>query len=409
MPRVQMKLHSRVLLEFAKRFERSTGGRHGRGRVDFQPDFEDVLRTAGCVEGEARDLAERELRAAADANIVQLEYDRERARTTILKIRLAPAKEQALFAYLGRQSPSDCRERWVMLFREAANWAVPSQYSDSWRHFCTRRGDAACQWRNMKPFKREDLEDGRELLSLLSRLLAWEGRHLVRWASSVLCNDSKVLERRQNTLERLLSEATERAISGYTDLGILAVPPDVTFHGPVRLRIGDNWRDFRGLHGPTTLSGADTERITGLECDASRCLTIENATPFRSLAGLASGELLIHTSYPNAATLTFLTRLAEHGSNIEFWHFGDTDPSGFHILRDLRSRSGLQFRALQMQFRPLPGASLVSRRERELLLDLLPKMPTERPALEAILISGCKGDFEQEHLGPPPLDRWPFY
>jgi hypothetical protein len=261
----------------------------------------------------------------------------------------------------------------------------------------------------MKPFKREDPENGRELLLLLSRLLAWEGRHLVRWASSILCNDSKVLERRQNVLERLLSEATERAVSGYSDIGILAVPPDVTFHGPVRLRIGDNWHDFRGLKGPTTLSGADTERITALECDAPRCLTIENATPFRSLAGLASGELLIHTSYPNGATLTFLSRLAEHRRDIEFWHFGDTDPSGFHILRDLRSRSGLQFRALQMQFRPLRGASVVSRRERELLLNLLPKMPTERPALEAILISGYKGDFEQEHLGPPSLDRWPFY
>ena len=404
-----MKPSSRVLLEFAKRFERSTGGRHGRGQVDFQPDFEDVLRTAGCAEGDARDLAERDLHAAADANIIELEYDRERARTTILKIRLAPTKEQELFAYVGRQSPSDCRDQWTMLFHEAATWSVPSQYGDSWCRFCARRAVAANQWRNMKPFRRDELDKGRVLLSVVSRLLAWEGRHLVRWASSVLCNDSKVLERRQNVLERLLSEATERAVSGYSDLGILAVPPDVTFHGPVQLRIGDNWRDFRGLRGPTTLSGADTERITALECNASRCLTIENATPFRSLAGLASGELLIHTSYPNAATLTFLTRLAEHEANIEFWHFGDTDPSGFHILRDLRTRSGLQFRAFQMQFRPLRGASLLSHRERELLLDLLPKMPAEEPVLEAVLISGCKGDFEQEHLGPPPLDRWPFY
>jgi Uncharacterized protein conserved in bacteria C-term(DUF2220) len=404
-----MKLHSGVLVEFAKRFERSAGGCHGRGQVDFQPDFEDVLRTAGCAEGEARDLAERQLRAAADADIVKLEYDRERAHTTILKIRLAPGKEQALFAFLGRQSPSDCRKQWAMLFEEASSWSVPSQYGDSWRIFCIRRADACRQWRNMKPFKRADIEDGRELLSLLSRLLAWEGRHLVRWASSVLCSDSKVLERRQQVLERLLSEATTRAISGYRDLGILPVPPDVTFHGPVRLRIEDRWRDFRGLRGPVILSGADAEQITALECDATRCLTIENATPFRSLAGLASGELLIHSSYPNAATLTFLTRLAEHQANIEFWHFGDTDPSGFDILRDLRTRSGLQFRAFQMQFRPLPGASLVSRRERELLLDLSSKMPTERPVLEAILISGYKGDFEQERLGPPTLDRWPFY
>jgi hypothetical protein len=404
-----MKSPSRVLLKFAELFERSTGGRHGGGKVDFQPDFEDVLWASGCAEGEAREVAERELRAAEDASIIQLEYDRPRARTTILKIRLAPVNEQALFEYLGVQSPSDRRKQWAMLLGEAASWAVPPQYVDSWRHFCTRRAQDACEWRNMKPFKREDIEDGRELLSLLPRLLAWEGRHLVRWVSSVLCNDSKVLERRQNILERLLSEATEHTVSGYSDLGILAVPPDATFHGPVRLRIGDNWRDFRGLHGPTSLSGADAERISAIECDASRCLTIENATPFRSLAALASGELLIHTSYPNEATLRFLVRLAEHYPNMEFWHFGDTDPSGFHILRDLRTRSGLRFRAFQMHFRSLPGASVLDSRERELIEDLLPKMPAERPALEKILMSGCKGDFEQERLGPPSLNRWPFY
>jgi hypothetical protein len=142
---------------------------------------------------------------------------------------------------------------------------------------------------------------------------------------------------------------------------------------------------------------------------AVRCLTIENATPFRSIAALDSGEILIHTSYANQATLGFLTRFAEHLPNMEFWHFGDTDPKGFHILFDLRRRSGLGFRAFHMRFRSTAVARSLTTRERDLLLELSPKMCAELPVIEAMLADGRKGDFEQESLCPPPLSEWPFY
>jgi hypothetical protein len=95
----------------------------------------------------------------------------------------------------------------------------------------------------MKPFDRDDLAGGRELLALLPRLLEWDGRHLVRWASSVICGRSKILERWQKTLELLLAEATANRAPTFESLCILTIPPGVTFHGPLRLRIGIEWRD----------------------------------------------------------------------------------------------------------------------------------------------------------------------
>jgi hypothetical protein len=404
-----MKTHSPVLLKLAELYERSAAGRHGSGKIDFQPECETLLRVAGCAEGEARELAERELREAETANIIQLQYDRPRARSTILKVRVAPAKEQALFTHIGRRSPMQRRAEWSLLFREAESWEVPPQYAESWRQFCTQRASAARHWYHMKPFQSQELETGRETLTVLTRLLAWKGRHLVRWVSSILCADSKLLERRQQILEALLAEATGGVVPTYDSLGILSVPPSVTLHGPLRLRIGDEWCDLRALQGPTALSGADVSRITALECDAQRCLTVENATPFRSLVTSRSGEMLIQTSYPSEATLALLARLAEHQPEIEFWHFGDTDPKGFHILLDLRTRTGLPFRSFHMRFRPAAEARRLDRHERELVLDLLARMPVERRSLEAMLADGGRGDFEQESLKPPPLSHWPFY
>jgi hypothetical protein len=404
-----MKVRSPVLLKLAEWYEDSAAGRHGGGKIDVQPSVEELLSAAGCGEGEPRELAEREIRAAQAVGLLTLVPIHRRDPNNIAKVRLSPANEQAFFDYIGLLSPTARRAEWAALFREAATWLVPKRFADSWGSFCASRAKAAMGWRGMKPFERDDLAGGRELVALLPRLLAWEGRHLVRWASSLICGHSKFLERRQKTIESLLAEATAGRAPTYESLGILPVPPGVTFHGPLRLRIGSEWRDFRDLHGPTTLSGADVERITDCQCEAQRCLTVENATPFRSLAALDSGELLIHTSYPNEATLGLLARLKAMPSPPVFWHFGDTDPSGFHILADLRERSGIDVRSFHMRFRSAAVVTPLTSRERALMADLLSRMPMESATLEAMLAAGHKGDFEQESLRPPSLSCWPFY
>jgi hypothetical protein len=404
-----MKIRSPVLLKLAEWYEGSAAGLHGGGKLNVQPAIEELLAEAGCGEGEARELAERDLRAAQATGVITLLAAHRREPDTIAKVLLAPTNEEAFFDYIGQPSPSKRRMEWAALFHEAATWPVPERFACAWNNFCIARAEAALCWRGMKPFERNDFVGGRELLTLLPRLLAWDGRHLVRWASSILCGQSKFLERRQRTIESLLAEATAGIAPSYESLGILPVPPGVTFHGPLRLRIGNEWRDFRGLHGSASLSGADVERITGCECEASRCLTVENATPYRSLAALHSGELLILTSYPNEATLGLIAHLKTLPSPPEFWHFGDTDPSGFHILTDLRKRSGIDVRSFSMRYRPSSAAPLLTARERALVLDLISKMPVERAALEAMLAAGNKGDFEQESLKPPNRSCWPFY
>ena len=261
----------------------------------------------------------------------------------------------------------------------------------------------------MKPFDRADLASGRDLIALLPRLLAWEGRHLVRWASSVICGHSKVLERRQKTLESLLAEATANAVPTYQSLGILPVPPGLTFHGPLQLRMGAEWCDFRDLHGPATLSGADVERITACECAARRCLTVENATPFRSLAALRSGELLIHTSYPNDATLGMLRQLKTLQSPPAFWHFGDTDPSGFHILADLRERSGIPFRSFHMNFRQSTRATRLKDRERVLIRNSWQRCRVKAPRSKRCSLPETRETSSRKASKPPTHASWPFY
>lgn len=122
------------------------------------------------------------------------------------------------------------------------------------------------------------------------------------------------------------------------------------------------------LSGAFRLALEDIERAEEIATAAHRCLTVENETYFHELAKLQSGKLLIQTSYPGSGTLRLLSRLP---AGLEFWHFGDSDEAGFDILRVLREKSGREFRPLHMEVGRTP--------------------------------------FEQESLGHPSLNRWPFY
>jgi len=136
----------------------------------------------------------------------------------------------------------------------------------------------------------------------------------------------------------------------------------------LKLRLDGAWLDLCLLRGPFRLSQTDIERAEMIEAASSRCLTIENETMFHELAKLQSGELFICTSYPGSATVALLQRLPQ---NLECWHFGDSDEPGFEILRVLREKTGRDFRPLHMQSRRIP--------------------------------------FEQESLGLPTRNTWPFY
>jgi hypothetical protein len=216
------------------------------------------------------------------------------------------------------------------------------------------------------------------------------------------------LEELAGKLESLLTQINGGQAMKLEDLGLLANPRFVLCHGPLQLATPTGALDLAFLSGPFRLSMDDIRRVTSLATRATRCVTIENETTFHELAKGHSGDLLIQTSFAGSGTLALLERLPR---SLEFWHFGDSDPDGFEILRDLRERSGLPFGALHMWFRAAPRGPDLTPEERRKLerLIALPAMAAERAELATMLAAGHKGAFEQESLGRPRQTQWPYY
>lgn len=376
-----MKPRSPVLEALARRYERSQAGRTGEASRDVLVEVEDLLREAGAAEGEARAVAEQQLREAEKIGILKLEPLHKRDPSSLHQVRFSPNNEAKLFENVNGQSPKSVRDALAEKFAIAATQEVPARWRDGWKTWCERIRAAALAGKSVEPFDRNPSTENEKLLKLLPQLLAWEGESLVRFTSCVLCGDSKILEslaamdrdgefrdKLRGKLGRLLEEITSGQIRSLDDLGILPNPRFALIHGPLKLRLDGEWLDLGNLRGAFRLAQSDIERAENLVTTARRCLTIENETSFHELAKLQSDELLIQTSYPGSGTLKLLQRLP---AEMEFWHFGDSDEAGFDILRVLREKSGRNFQSLHMQRGRVP--------------------------------------FEQESLGRPNRKRWPFY
>lgn len=376
-----MKLPSPILEALANRYARSIAGRSGEAGRDVLLDIEELLRDANSVEGDSRAVAEQQLRDAEQAGLLKLEPLHKRDRASLHQVRFSPACEARLFDFLGRSSPTSSRAALAQQFAHASARELPERWRDGWTAWCERMRVAALAGKSVEPLDRHPTKVNEELLALLPRLLGWEGESLVRFASCVLCGDSKTLEslaardrdgefrdKLRGKLGRLVEEITGGQIRSLDELGIVPNPRFGLIHGPMKLQLEGEWLDLGRLKGAFRLAEEDIRRAESVVTSARRCLTVENETSFHELAKLRSGELLVQTSFPGSGTLSLLSRLPD---TMEFWHFGDCDEAGFEILRVLREKSGRDFRTLHMQ----PG-----------------RVP-----------------FEQESLGRPTRRTWPFY
>lgn len=406
-----------ILRALARLYSESKAGRTGAGQRDFLVDFKKLLAAAGCEDGDSREVAIRQLKQQ-DGKIVRLEGPRRDADITH-QVRLPQGNVASLFALLDERSPAERREQLSRQFTHAMRAEIPQIWREGWEKYCVALEQAALRGETIAPFSRDDFEGNTELLSLIPKLLAWHAKRdesLLRFASCVLTGNSKRLGElavedpagsRRGKLGAILDAVTSGKIRSLEDVGILKAPRFALVQGPLRLLLDGEWLDIGKLHGPCRLSEVDVARAT-IETAARRCLTIENETSFHELAKLRSGELLICTSYPGSATVELLKKLP---ASVECWHFGDSDPEGFDILRDLRQRTGRPFCALHMDWRPEEDSAKLESADRRLIEKLLalPIMSSERPTLAAMLDNGLKGRFEQESLGPPNNSGWPFY
>jgi len=401
---------SAVLQVIAQRYRASRAGKRGSAVRDIIFTFHGLLKEAKCLSGPGRFEAIRDIETMEAKQILVIKRHRTDP-TAMLEVRLPLEAAGALFDYLGESAPQKVREALAEIFRKALESPVPSQYRAGWETFCNELSVAAEVGNSIQPFDRAKQRQIEIILKALPSILAWEGESLMRFASTSIFSHSKLLESYRSPIEACLQRISGGSVTKLSDLGILDNERSFLIHGPIKLVYAEGEINLECLELPARIGVKDIRRAK-LVTPAQRCLTVENAAMLNEIAKLRSGVILASSGseggYGNSATVEFLKNLPK---NIELWHFGDSDPKGFDILRDLRQRTTRSIQSLHMSYRPSASSPPLSLEDGETIERLAISeflTETEKDELKSLKASGSKGAFEQESLGKPKA-VWPFY
>lgn len=390
-----------TLQALAEFYRESSAGRTGAGK-DYTVDWETFLRRTQRHDGDARELAEQELLAAerASGGLFLIDRHSKTGAKELLRLK-RDGGEAWLFGATGWASPTEERKELAAFFQEAADYSIPEKYASSWNAWWSTLAALALDGGSVAPFKRDDKEGNTTLLNALTGVLNWESESLIRYASAVICRDSKALQTLSPRLLAALRAITRQATISLEDFGITETPRAVFIHGPLALELAGGRIDFGLLSGPVAISATDLEEARSINSPARLCLTVENESVFRELAKKRTGHLLVQTSFPGAATRLLFERLP---TDLPCYHFGDSDPAGFDVLRDLREKTGRGFQPVMMRFRGHPEAPKLTDTEKRDITRLLasPTMADVHDPLHTMLRVDTKGDFEQESI---PIDE----
>jgi hypothetical protein len=398
------------LAELHRQWARARGLSLEPAARGFRRDWPDLLDAAGLRTAAERSQAEREARELAAAGRLRLLTHR--YRTYLLeKVEVPPTAEDWLVRACGGVPAREAHGRARAVVATAAARGHP-RWPESWTQLCTALDAAFRSGENLPPFFWKDPTALAHTLDVLHGLTAraWPPGTLVREVSHTLTADSKALEKSP----RLWEAALERLFGGETSLaalGILDRQSHARLHGPLALHFPDGTtQDFVHLRGEFTLSLDDLQRAVRATTTAQRMLSIENArTTFRQAAAVNPGDtLLLATAFPAEATRRLLALLP---ADLPHFHFGDTDPSGYAILRALREPGMRPVQPFLMTWQDREASPPLTERDRRLLATLIgdPLLGDCRESLQAIAQAGRKGRFEQEGCGTPVHSAWPFW
>ena len=81
-------------------------------------------------------------------------------------------------------------------------------------------------------------------------------------------------------------------------------------------------------------------------------MTVENLTSYNRINDNKSTFIYL-SGYHNAAKQRFLKKIAENNGGVSWFHFGDIDPDGYFILKNLIKKTKISFVPLYMDVQQL--------------------------------------------------------
>lgn len=203
------------------------------------------------------------------------------------------------------------------------------------------------------------------ILKLLKYVLGNNSDIMERELSVAVLGDTKLFEKSYKSricsiieeygeleLDLSVLEKKEKEKAILEEYQVFSNPSYIFFKGNVDIHYVDGNSISVTPDNPIAILSEAIARIEMIKVNSNRIVTVENLTSYNRINDNKSTFIYL-SGYHNTAKQRFLKKIAENNSGVSWFHFGDIDPDGYYILKNLVGKTGIAFVPLYMDVQQL--------------------------------------------------------
>lgn len=290
----------------------------------------------------------REIQSLMEFDFVILEY--ERGIPVISKIKLNTNSINEIYSVLKREDITKKRNREIKIYTQYMG------VHDIIDAFCKSQVERLNDYKDAKYTSDVAIN----ILKLLKYVLENNSDIMERELSVAVLGDTKLFEKSYKSricsiieeygeleldLSALDKKEKEKVI--LEEYQVFSNPSYIFFKGNVDIHYIDGSSISATPDNPIAILSESIARIEMIKVNSNRIVTVENLTSYNRINDNKSTFIYL-SGYHNTAKQRFLKKIAEYNSGVSWFHFGDIDPDGYYILKNLVEKTGIAFVPLYM-------------------------------------------------------------
>lgn len=295
----------------------------------------------------------REMQSLMEFEFVILDY--ERGIPVISKIKLNTNSINEIYSVLKREDITVKRNREIKMYTQYMG------VHDIMDAFCKSQVERLNDYKDAKYTS----DIAINILKLLKYVLGNNIDIMERELSVAVLGDTKLFEKSYKSricsiieeygeleLDLSVLDKKEKEKAILEEYQVFSNPSYIFFKGNVDIYYVDGNSISVTPDNPIAILSEAIARIEMIKVNSNRIVTVENLTSYNRINDNKSTFIYL-SGYHNTVKQSFLKKIAENNSGVSWFHFGDIDPDGYYILKNLVEKTGIAFVPLYMDVQQL--------------------------------------------------------
>lgn len=295
----------------------------------------------------------REMQSLMEFEFVILDY--ERGIPVISKIKLNTNSINEIYSVLKREDITVKRNREIKMYTQYMG------VHDIMDALCKSQVERLNDYKDAKYTS----DIAINILKLLKYVLGNNSDIMERELSVAVLGDTKLFEKSYKSricsiieeygeleLDLSVLDKKEKEKAILEEYQVFSNPSYIFFKGNVDIHYVDGNSISVTPDNPIAILSEAIARIEMIKVNSNRIVTVENLTSYNRINDNKSTFIYL-SGYHNTAKQRFLKKIAENNSGVSWFHFGDIDPDGYYILKNLVEKTGIAFVPLYMDVQQL--------------------------------------------------------